>query len=57
MPRNPLCVGGGSLALIAAVCIAVFVARKKRSPPTENVEMNGVAMSATSDTKVSNEWW
>ena len=52
VPQNPLCVGGGALALIAAICIAVFIARKKRSPAAGDVKMNGVVMSATSEPNV-----
>ena len=45
---SPLCLGGGSLAVIAAICIAIFIVRKKKSP-----DAGGVVMSATSDeTKV-----
>ena len=45
VPQNPLCVGGGALALIAAICIAVFIARKKKSPAAGNVLMKGKAVS------------
>ena len=38
------------LALIAAICITVFIdARKKRSPPIGIVDMSGVVISTTSD--------
>ena len=48
-----VCVGGGSLAVIAAICIAIFIVRKKKSPDVGGVVMSGVALSATSDeTKV-----
>ena len=52
VPHNPLCVGGGALALIAAICIAVFIARKKRSPAAGNGQMKGVLMTPTSEPKV-----
>jgi len=48
-----VCVGGGSLAVIAAICIAIFIVRKKKSHAEGGVVMSGVALSATSDeTKV-----
>ena len=49
---SPLCVGGGSLAVIAAICIAIFIARKKRSPAAGGVVMSGVALSTTAETTV-----
>ena len=46
----PLCVVGGSLALIAAICIIVFIARK--SSAARDGQMNGVLMSPASNPKV-----
>ena len=41
------------MAVIAAICIAIFIVRKKKSPAAGGVVMSGVALSATSDeTKV-----
>ena len=48
----PLCVVGGSLALIAAICIIVFIARKTKSSAAGNGQMNGVLMSPASNPKV-----
>jgi len=41
------------LAIIAAICIAIFIVRKRKSPAARGVVTSSVALSATSDkTKV-----
>ena len=40
------------MAVIVAICIGIFIVRKKKSPDAGGVVVNGLALSATSASTV-----